>query len=579
MLFGFAFVSAYATHEVGSIDRRYNTPRVEASGTDAHSAQAERAVWKLRVVDYSLNIKAGRWTKFVLARLNESDCPITAGLTSVFPNSTSAGPFAFAEVPDGRPVSDLSIREGSSNVTFYYRDERTGKWTLSFVSPGWMSDRLDISVLASEPTGFRIVPSSTHPRAGESVSLTITALDDFGNVATGYTGIVTIMMSASVSPAREYQPKVKLFEQFTPGDRGSITIPEITFYRAEAVEINVTDNSISSLTGSFRDLRVGPAKGTRVVRVSGDEQTALQGTLLAEPFMLMVTDLYGNPVPGVLVNWSILKPRDSGGIIVDMGNLTDTYGVVKATLRPGVIGDYMVQARVVLQVPESVVFTARVNPESNFFVVLTSTTGSVPPGGNVTVRVIVSSIGGYAWNVSLGASTGGAPIHAKFDRCVGKPTFDALLTLTVDEWANSRDYDVKVTAVCIVDGKENSTLYTVTVFRPPAVVRFFVFPFLGFASAVFAYMSAQADDDPRKKLTQIISGGASGTIGFLSGAFTLLKFLYGNAAYFESLFVFMTTWALTLLILFAGPSILKYLQKRWPGVFATPPASVKTTQP
>jgi len=49
---------------------------------------------------------------------------------------------------------------------------------------------------------------------------------------------------------------------------------------------------------------VGPGAAHRIVGVSGNDQSAEVGKPLAEPLVVSVTDAFGNPIEGVLVDWT-----------------------------------------------------------------------------------------------------------------------------------------------------------------------------------------------------------------------------------------------------------------------------------
>lgn len=66
----------------------------------------------------------------------------------------------------------------------------------------------------------------------------------------------------------------------------------------------------------------GPGPVTRVVK-SGDGQAAAAGTVLPVPIALVLSDRFGNAVPGVEVNWDVV----SGGGSLSTGTVvTDDYG-------------------------------------------------------------------------------------------------------------------------------------------------------------------------------------------------------------------------------------------------------------
>ena len=91
-------------------------------------------------------------------------------------------------------------------------------------------------------------PSSA--TAGTSFSLTVTAEDAYGNVATGYTGTVHFTSS-------DGQAALPADYTFTPGDGGVHTFT-VTLKTAGSQTVTATDTASSSITGQA-SLTVNPA--------------------------------------------------------------------------------------------------------------------------------------------------------------------------------------------------------------------------------------------------------------------------------------------------------------------------------
>ncbi|MGH7510740.1 MAG: Ig-like domain-containing protein [Gemmatimonadales bacterium] len=62
---------------------------------------------------------------------------------------------------------------------------------------------------------------------------------------------------------------------------------------------------------------------TGVVKVSGDGQSALAGTELADPLVVQVLDAQSNPIPGRAVTWIV---TDGGGSVSSQNSTTDAQG-------------------------------------------------------------------------------------------------------------------------------------------------------------------------------------------------------------------------------------------------------------
>jgi PKD repeat protein len=64
-----------------------------------------------------------------------------------------------------------------------------------------------------------------------------------------------------------------------------------------------------------------------IAAVSGDNQAGPAGSTLPEPLVVQVTDGFGNPIPGVTINWS----ADGGGSVSESTTLTDVQGQASVT--------------------------------------------------------------------------------------------------------------------------------------------------------------------------------------------------------------------------------------------------------
>jgi hypothetical protein len=64
----------------------------------------------------------------------------------------------------------------------------------------------------------------------------------------------------------------------------------------------------------------GPPEG--IAALSGDAQVGAAGTTLAQPLVVLVFDAFGNPVAGVMINWSVT----GGGSVSQTSTTTDENG-------------------------------------------------------------------------------------------------------------------------------------------------------------------------------------------------------------------------------------------------------------
>lgn len=74
---------------------------------------------------------------------------------------------------------------------------------------------------------------------------------------------------------------------------------------------------------------------TQVAIASGDGQRGPTGQALANPFVVDVSDQFGNTTPGVTVDWAV---TGGGGTVSNPSSVTDASGQAATTLTPGRAG-------------------------------------------------------------------------------------------------------------------------------------------------------------------------------------------------------------------------------------------------
>jgi hypothetical protein len=108
-------------------------------------------------------------------------------------------------------------------------------------TPTLTGSQTGITVTPAAPTWF-IITASPSAQAGVPVTITVTVLDDFDNIVTGYTGTIhfTSTDAAAVLPA-DYT--------FGSSDNGKATF-QATFWMPGTQNVTVTDVNDSWVTGS-----------------------------------------------------------------------------------------------------------------------------------------------------------------------------------------------------------------------------------------------------------------------------------------------------------------------------------------
>jgi hypothetical protein len=183
-----------------------------------------------------------------------------------------------------------------ADYTFTAADQGSHTFTITLRTAGLQSvsasDLLAPTVTGSV-TGINVTPAaassfvvSGYPStavADTSASVTVTAVDACGNVATGYTGTVHFTSLGILEPLpADYT--------FTAADQG-VHVFAVTLFRGPTETITVTDTT-TSITGSEADITITPAAAAQIVLgYPTNPQAGVEFSLY-----VYVTDLYGNTV-------------------------------------------------------------------------------------------------------------------------------------------------------------------------------------------------------------------------------------------------------------------------------------------
>jgi hypothetical protein len=151
--------------------------------------------------------------------------------------------FGSSDVQAGLPASYTFIPGDGGSHTFAATLKTAGMQSISVADASSSTIRgtqSGIAVTHSTATHFAIVAPST-AGTGKSFLITVSALDAFGNVDTGYLGKVHLGATVSTSLSSNYS--------FTAGDAGTHTF-SVTLNTAGVQTISVSDTLNSSILGS-----------------------------------------------------------------------------------------------------------------------------------------------------------------------------------------------------------------------------------------------------------------------------------------------------------------------------------------
>jgi parallel beta-helix repeat protein len=150
-------------------------------------------------------------------------------------------------------------------------------------TPTILGKEQNIVVTPAAAAGFVLSGYPTAVAAGTTGSFTVTAKDAFGNVATGYTGMVHFTSS-------DAQASLPVDYTFKAGDAGVHSFG-VTLYTAGSQSITATDTANAAVTGKQSAIQVSALAASQLV-VIGYPSPTVAGT--SQNFTVSARDVYGN---------------------------------------------------------------------------------------------------------------------------------------------------------------------------------------------------------------------------------------------------------------------------------------------
>ena len=276
----------------------------------------------------SLTVSAAAATHFVLT----APATATAGTPLTFTvtaedqyGNTATGytgtvGFTSSDTAAVLPADHALLTDGVG--TFTATLETAGSQTLTAtdtVTASLLGTSSSITVSAAAATHFVLTAPAT-ATAGTSFSFTVTAEDQYGNTATGYTGTVAFTSSdtAAVLPANY---------TFVAADDGVHTFTGATLETAGSQTLTATDTVNASLLGTSSSITVSAAAATHFVVTA--PATATAGTPLT--FTVTAEDQYGNTATAYTGTVGFTS-SDTAAVLPADATLTDGVGTFTATL-------------------------------------------------------------------------------------------------------------------------------------------------------------------------------------------------------------------------------------------------------
>jgi hypothetical protein len=260
-----------------------------------------------------------------------------------------------------------------ANYTFVSADKGSHSFSVTLKTAGNQSvtatDQSNASLTGTQ-SGISVTPAvaqfvvSGFPAsatAGTTATVTVAAKDNFGNLATAYTGTVHFTSSdpQAVLPA-DYK--------FVSGDQGSHSF-SVTLKTAGSQTLTATDLGNAALTGKESGITVAPAAASQLA-FTAQSVTAVASTVLNPTINVQVFDPFGNLVRG----------DNSDSVTVTVGSGPSSFtsaSTTSVTVSGGVAsfsnltladaGAYTISASTAgLITAEATVHVARVGPPSSW---------------------------------------------------------------------------------------------------------------------------------------------------------------------------------------------------------------------
>jgi hypothetical protein len=188
------------------------------------------------------------------------------------PNAVVPGPYTFVPAVDGGThVFDVAFGKPQAQ-------------RLLAQSPNGLTGAQDLLITAGPASALRVSSAVSGVRAGDALTVHVDAFDACGNVATGFTGAVTLASTDAAAPA----PGSHVY---TAADAGQHAF-SATLKRAPAQTLTASNGQ--GLTGALQ-LAVTPADAATLA--FGSLSTAMQVDV-PSPFTVSALDPYGNLATG-----------------------------------------------------------------------------------------------------------------------------------------------------------------------------------------------------------------------------------------------------------------------------------------
>ncbi|MGE5175546.1 MAG: FlgD immunoglobulin-like domain containing protein [Hyphomicrobiales bacterium] len=197
------------------------------------------------------------------------------------------------------------------------------------------ADSVLVTVLPAKAASVEIVAAGATVTAGDSLGVTLTLRDAYGNVATGATPSVWLRTTASLPDSVSWSPGPGAMGaladsaagdgaryDFAAADLGVATV-RVRATRAETIRLRASGATLPLAESG--DVAVTPAAPAVISLVSGDGQTATVAHALPAALRVATRDAFGNATPGASVLFRVVA--GNGSVDAVAGGAADSLAV------------------------------------------------------------------------------------------------------------------------------------------------------------------------------------------------------------------------------------------------------------
>ncbi|MBX9929914.1 MAG: Ig-like domain-containing protein, partial [Gemmatimonadaceae bacterium] len=203
-----------------------------------------------------------------------------------------------------------------------------GPQSITATSPAVSGTTLTITANAAIGTATQLA-ITTAPQAAQiagigGTPIVVAARDATGNTVPGFTSPVVMTIASGPSGATVIGPTA------INAVAGVATFSGVSFDKAGNYTLTFASSGVTSVTSTSFTVNAGAA--ANIVADSGLGQNGTVGIALPQPFVVRVTDTYGNPVTGTTIGWAVTA---GGGSLGGTAMTTNGFGRARTTLTLG----------------------------------------------------------------------------------------------------------------------------------------------------------------------------------------------------------------------------------------------------